>query len=113
MPATQKITRFDVWHLQLPVNARRDHGIGSVEHEIDIVVLRLTCEDGTQGWGEASSWSVFTGSAEAHCAEGNAALETALLDGQVVVPQGPGLGLAVDPEKLNKYAVNISEGPRA
>jgi len=65
MPATQKITGFHVWHLQLPVNARRDHGIGSVEHVIDIVVLRLTSEDGTQGFGEASSWSVFTGSAEA------------------------------------------------
>ena len=56
---------MDVWHLVVPVNARRDHGIGSVEHSVDIVVLRLTAEDGTQGWGEASPWSVFTGSAEA------------------------------------------------
>lgn len=64
----QIITGFDVWHLQLPVNARRDHGIGSVEHSVDIVVLRLTSEDGTQGFGEASSWSVFTGSAEASLA---------------------------------------------
>jgi muconate cycloisomerase len=61
----QKIIGFDVWHLQLPVNARRDHGIGSVEHAVDIVVLRLTAEDGSVGFGEASSWSVFTGSAEA------------------------------------------------
>lgn len=61
----QKIAGMDLWHLALPVNARRDHGIGSVEHVIDIVVLRLTSEDGTVGWGEASSWSVFTGSAEA------------------------------------------------
>ena len=61
----QKITRMDVWHIQLPVNARRDHGIGSVEHSVDLVVLGLTSEDGTQGFGEASSWSVFTGSAEA------------------------------------------------
>jgi muconate cycloisomerase len=59
------ITGFDLWHLQLPVNARRDHGIGSVEHSVDIVVLRLTSEDGTCGFGEASPWSVFTGSAEA------------------------------------------------
>ncbi|MFK7855010.1 MAG: enolase C-terminal domain-like protein [Granulosicoccus sp.] len=66
MSATeQSIVGFDVWHLQLPVNARRDHGIGSVEHSVDIVVLCLTSEDGTQGYGEASSWSVFTGSAEA------------------------------------------------
>ena len=62
---SQRITDVDIWHLQLPVNARRDHGIGSVEHVVDIVVLRLTSEDGTQGFGEASPWSVFTGSAEA------------------------------------------------
>jgi len=61
----QRITAMDLWHLKLPVNARRDHGIGSVEHAVDIVVLRLTSEDGSQGWGEASPWVVFTGSAEA------------------------------------------------
>jgi len=61
----QRITAMDLWHLKLPVNARRDHGIGSVEHAVDIVVLRLTSEDGSQGWGEASPWVVFTGSPEA------------------------------------------------
>jgi muconate cycloisomerase len=60
-----KITELKLWHLQLPVNARRDHGIGSVEHSVDIVVIRLTAEDGNQGYGEASPWCVFTGSAEA------------------------------------------------
>ncbi|MCV6577239.1 MAG: cycloisomerase [Cohaesibacter sp.] len=65
MSVDQKITAMDVWHLQLPVNARRDHGIGSVEHVIDIVVVGLTAEGGECGYGEASSWSVFTGSAEA------------------------------------------------
>ncbi|MGB0867118.1 MAG: hypothetical protein ACPGSC_11450, partial [Granulosicoccaceae bacterium] len=65
MSVDQKIVGFDVWHTQLPVNARRDHGIGSVEHVVDVVFLRLQSEDGTEGFGEASSWSVFTGSAEA------------------------------------------------
>ncbi|MEM1429868.1 MAG: enolase C-terminal domain-like protein [Pseudomonadota bacterium] len=59
------IAALDVWHLQMPVTARRDHGIGSVEGSVEIVVLRLTLEDGTEGWGEAAPWSVFTGSAEA------------------------------------------------
>ena len=62
---SEPITRMEVWHLQLPVNARRDHGIGSVVGAVDIVVLGLGVEDGTMGWGEASTWSVFTGSAEA------------------------------------------------
>ncbi len=65
MSVDQKITAMDVWHLQLPVNARRDHGIGSVEHVVDIVVVGLTAEGGQTGYGEGSSWSVFTGSAEA------------------------------------------------
>lgn len=61
----QSITGFDVWHLSLPVTSRRDHGIGSVAGSCEIVVLRLTAEDGIEGWGEASPWSVFTGSPEA------------------------------------------------
>lgn len=61
----QKITQLDLWHLALPVTSARDHGIGRVEGTCEIVVLRLTLEDGTEGWGEASPWSVFTGSPEA------------------------------------------------
>ncbi|WP_170333677.1 enolase C-terminal domain-like protein [Ruegeria arenilitoris] len=61
----QKITGFDVWHLALPVTSRRDHGIGSVEGTCEVVILRLTSEDGSEGFGEASPWSVFTGTPEA------------------------------------------------
>lgn len=61
----QKITGFDVWHLQVPVTSRRDHGIGTVEAVCEVILLRLTAEGGAQGWGEASPWVVFTGSPEA------------------------------------------------
>ena len=61
----QKITGYDLWHLKLPVTSRRDHGIGSVEGACEVVILRLRTEDGTEGFGEASSWSVFTGTPEA------------------------------------------------
>ena len=61
----QKIVGFDVWHLQVPVVSKRDHGIGAIEGTCEIVVLRLTAEGGAVGYGEASPWSVFTGSAEA------------------------------------------------
>lgn len=61
----QKIVGFDVWHLNVPVVSRRDHGIGAIEGGFEIVALRLTCEGGETGWGEASCWSVFTGSPEA------------------------------------------------
>ncbi|MEP3114530.1 enolase C-terminal domain-like protein [Nisaea sp.] len=63
--ADEKITGLDLWHLALPVLSRRDHGIGSVEGAIEIVVVRLTSESGAVGYGEASPWSVFTGSPEA------------------------------------------------
>ena len=57
----QKITGYDLWYLKLTVTSRRDQGIGSVERACEIVILRLRTEDGTEGFGEASSWSVFTG----------------------------------------------------
>ncbi|SDW95429.1 muconate cycloisomerase [Ruegeria halocynthiae] len=62
---TQKIIGYDLWHLELPVTSRRDHGIGSVEGVCEVVVLRLKSEDGSEGFGEASPWSVFTGTPEA------------------------------------------------
>lgn len=63
-PLSQKIVAMDAWHCKLPVNARRDHGIGSVQGSIDVVVVRLTSESGAQGYGEASPWPVFCGTAE-------------------------------------------------
>lgn len=61
----ETITGFDVWHCALPVTGRRDHGIGEVSGKIEVIVLRLTAEGGTEGFGEASPWTVFTGSPEA------------------------------------------------
>lgn len=61
----QKIIGMDLWHLALPVVSRRDHGIGSVQGSCEIVVLRLRAEGGATGFGEASPWSVFTGTPEA------------------------------------------------
>lgn len=61
----QRITALDLWHLALPVRSRRDHGIGSVEGRVEVVVVRLTAEGGAVGYGEASPWSVFTGTPEA------------------------------------------------
>ena len=61
----QMIVGYDLWHLSLPVVSARDHGIGRVEGTCEVIVLRLTSESGAQGFGEASPWSVFTGSPEA------------------------------------------------
>ncbi|MCE8508731.1 muconate cycloisomerase family protein [Ruegeria pomeroyi] len=61
----QKIIGMDLWHLALPVVSARDHGIGRVEGTCEIVVMRLVAEGGAEGFGEASPWSVFTGTPEA------------------------------------------------
>ncbi len=61
----QTIVGYDLWYLELPVLSARDHGIGKVEGSCEVIVLRLVAEDGTEGFGEASPWSVFTGSPEA------------------------------------------------
>jgi muconate cycloisomerase len=36
-----------------------------VAKQVEVIILRLTVEDGTTGWGEAAPWVVFTGSPEA------------------------------------------------
>lgn len=64
----QTITGFETWHLALPVTSTRDHGIGRVAGHCEVIVLALTLEDGSTGWGEASPWAVFTGSPEASLA---------------------------------------------
>lgn len=61
----QKIIAMDLWHVAVPVVSVRDHGIGRIADSCEIIVLRLTAEGGESGYGEASPWSVFTGSPEA------------------------------------------------
>ena len=64
----QRIVGYTVWHCQVPVRSKRSHGIGTVSNHCEVVLLRLTLEDGTEGWGEAAAWAVFTGSPEASLA---------------------------------------------
>lgn len=64
----ERIIGLRVWHLQLPVISARDHGIGRVDHTIDIGVLECQTTGGINGYGEASPWAVFTGSVEASLA---------------------------------------------
>lgn len=60
----QRIVALDVHHLSLPVTSRRDHGIGTVAGNVEVVLVRLEAEGGAVGWGEAAPWSVFTGTPE-------------------------------------------------
>lgn len=62
------IVAMSVWHARIPVRTPRGHGIGTVAHASEHVFLKLTSESGLVGWGEASPWAVFTGTAEAAAA---------------------------------------------
>ncbi|MDH3713975.1 MAG: muconate cycloisomerase [Gammaproteobacteria bacterium] len=57
-----------VRHCALPVRRPRDHGSGTVAGNVEVVILELRTSEGVTGWGEASPWAVFTGTAEANAA---------------------------------------------
>ena len=58
------VERLSVHHLRIPVSSPRDHGSGLVADAVEVVLISLETRNGVTGWGEASPWSVFTGTAE-------------------------------------------------
>lgn len=63
--ATGRIDKMTVITVELPVRTARNHGIGAVAGAIRNVLVKLRTADGLTGWGEASPWAAFTGTAEA------------------------------------------------
>ena len=53
--------------LNIPVKAVHSHGSGDVAG-ISTLILEIVTDTGISGWGEASPWSVFTGTVEANAA---------------------------------------------
>ncbi len=49
--------------VELPVAEVHSHGSGDID-SIKTVIVELTTDTGITGWGEASPWPVFTGTAE-------------------------------------------------
>lgn len=62
-----KIVSLRVHTVNVPAKAVHSHGSGDVAG-INAVLLELTTDTGITGWGEASPWAVFTGTAEANAA---------------------------------------------
>lgn len=60
-----RVVDAKIWVVPLRVRRVRRHGIGDIGGSITNVFLRLETEGGTVGWGEASPWPAFTGTAEA------------------------------------------------
>ena len=63
----QKIEGLRVHTVSIPVQAVHSHGSGDVAG-VNSVILEVWTDGGITGWGEASPWPVFTGTAEANAA---------------------------------------------
>ncbi|HRE19164.1 MAG TPA: hypothetical protein PLW86_19185, partial [Rhodocyclaceae bacterium] len=61
MTHAETIRTLEVRLVSWPLKMKRRHGVGDVDKVLPGVILRLTTEDGTTGWGEAAPWSVFSG----------------------------------------------------
>ncbi|HVY15285.1 MAG TPA: enolase C-terminal domain-like protein [Rhodopila sp.] len=64
MIGTETISGLRVHVVQIPARATHSHGIGDVS-VVRTVLLELTTAGGLTGWGEASPWPAFSGTAEA------------------------------------------------
>ena len=63
----QEIQGLRVHVVNVPAKAVHSHGSGDVAG-INSVILEVTTDEGLTGWGEASPWPVFTGTAEGNAA---------------------------------------------
>lgn len=62
------VTDMTVFTVQVPVIGTRKQGIGEMSGSFTSVLVKLDTDSGITGWGEASPWPVFTGTAEATAA---------------------------------------------
>lgn len=58
-----KIETIRIHRIRIPARAVHSHGSGDVAG-IYVAILEVTTDTGIKGWGEASPWPVFTGTAE-------------------------------------------------
>ncbi len=65
--SNHQIQRVRVHRINIPVKAVHSHGSGDVAG-IHSVILEIVTNTGLTGWGEASPWPVFTGTAEGNAA---------------------------------------------
>ena len=63
-----RISGLTVDLVRWPLRMTRRHGVGDIERSVAGAIVKITTDAGIDGWGEASPWSVFTGTAEANAA---------------------------------------------
>jgi muconate cycloisomerase len=61
-----RITGVAIDVVRWPLKMKRRHGVGDIDESMPGAIVKITTDAGIVGWGEASPWSVFTGTAEAN-----------------------------------------------
>src|SRR5262245_58674140 len=61
-----RITGVAVDVVRWPLKMKRRHGVGDIEESMPGAIVKISTNADLVGWGEASPWSVFTGTAEAN-----------------------------------------------
>jgi muconate cycloisomerase len=61
-----RITGVSVDVVRWPLRMKRRHGVGDIAASMPGAIVKISTNAGIAGWGEASPWSVFTGTAEAN-----------------------------------------------
>jgi muconate cycloisomerase len=61
-----RITGVAVDVVRWPLKMKRRHGVGDIEESMPGAIVKISTNADIVGWGEASPWSVFTGTAEAN-----------------------------------------------
>jgi muconate cycloisomerase len=74
-----RITGLAVDLVRWPLKMKRRHGVGDIEESMPGVIVKISTDAGIVGWGEASPWSVFTGTAEANASGIHAYLRPLLI----------------------------------
>src|SRR5215218_7053817 len=64
--ADLRITGLAVDVVRWPLKMKRRHGVGDIDESMPGAIVKISTDAGIVGWGEASPWSVFTGTAEAN-----------------------------------------------
>src|ERR1700674_1183803 len=67
-----RITGLSIDVVRWPLKMKRRHGVGDIEESMPGVIVRIATDAGIVGFGEASPWSVFTGTADANATGLNA-----------------------------------------
>ncbi len=99
--AEHKIRTIRVHSVSIPTKVVHSHGSGDVAG-INAVLLEICTNTGITGWGEASPWPVFTGTAEGNAAALHVHLRPHLIG------QGP-VQVEVHMNKASKVVVGHNE----